>query len=110
SGRRADALAGLAAEIGARVIVADLSRREDTARLAEEAGEVDVFVANAALPASGPLFDFSEDEIDRALEVNLRAPIALSRRLAPGMIERRRGQIVLISSIAGKVLSPGSTL
>ena len=110
SGRRADALHGIAEEVGARVILADLTSRADVARLADEAGDVDVFVANAALPATGPLLDFSEEEIDRALEVNLRAPIALARRLAPGMVARRRGQIVLISSIAGKVISPGSTL
>jgi uncharacterized protein len=110
SGRRANALRGVAEEIGARVIVADLTRREEVARLAEEAGAVDVFVANAALPASGPVLDFTEEQIDRALEVNLRAPIALTRRLAPGMVERGRGQIVFISSIAGKVISPGSAI
>ena len=110
SGRRADALRGIAEEIGARVVVADLSSRADVTRLADEVGDVDVFVANAALPASGPLFDFSEEEVDRALEVNLRAPIALARRFAPGMVARHRGQIVLISSIAGKVISPGTTL
>ncbi len=110
SGRNAGALEGLAAEIGARVIVADLSRREDTARLADEAGDVDVLVANAALPASGPLLEFTEEQIDRALEVNLRAPIALTRRLAPGMVARGRGHIVFISSIAGKIASPGTSL
>jgi uncharacterized protein len=110
SGRRADALRALADETGARVIVADLSKREDVTRLAAEAGDVDVLVANAALPASGPLLDFTEEEIDRALDVNLRAPVALARSLAPGMVARGRGQIVLISSLAGKVASPGTSL
>jgi len=110
TGRRADALAGLAAEIGARVVVADLARREDVSRLAGEAGEIDVLVANAALPASGPVLEFSEEEIDRALDVNLRAPIALARCVAPGMVARGRGQIVFVSSIAGKVASPGTAL
>jgi short-subunit dehydrogenase len=110
SGRRPDALQGIAAEIGARVVVADLEKRDDVARLADEAGVVDVLVANAALPASGPLLDFTEEQIDRALDVNLRAPIALARRLAPGMAARGRGQIVLVSSLAGKVASPGTAL
>jgi short-subunit dehydrogenase len=110
SGRRADALCGIAEEIGARVVVADLSVRADVARLADEAGEIDVLVANAALPASGPLLDFTEEQIDRALDVNLRAPIALARRLAGGMGARRRGQIVLISSMSGKVASPGTSI
>jgi short-subunit dehydrogenase len=110
TGRRADALAPIASETGARVVVADLARREDVGRLADEAGDVDVLVANAALPASGPLLDFSDDDVDRAIEVNLRAPIALTRSVAPGMLARGRGQIVLVSSIAGKVASPGSAL
>jgi short-subunit dehydrogenase len=110
SGRRAEALRGLADEIGARVIVADLERRADVTRLAAEAGDVDVFVANAALPASGPLLEFTDEQIDRGLDVNLRAPIVLSRRFAEGMVARRRGQIVLISSIAGKTASPGTAV
>jgi uncharacterized protein len=110
SGRRADALEGIAREIGARVIVADLAKRDDVTRLADEAGDVDVLVANAALPASGPLLSFTDEEIERALDVNLRAPIVLARRLAPGMVARRRGHIVLISSIGGKVASVGTSI
>ena len=110
SGRRADALEGIAGEVKARVIVADLTKRDDVARLAAEAGDIDVLVANAALPASGPFLDFTPEEIDRALDVNLRAPMALSRALVPGMVERRRGHVVLISSLAGKVASPGTAL
>lgn len=110
SGRRADALSGIASAIKARIIVADLEKREDVTRLANEAGAVDVLVANAALPASGPLLDFTAEQIERAIDVNLRAPIALCRQLVPGMVERRRGQIVFVSSIAGKVASPGSSI
>jgi short-subunit dehydrogenase len=110
SGRRADALAGIAADTGARVIVADLARREDVARLAAEAGEVDVLVANAALPATGPIEEFTEAELDRALDVNLRAPIVLTWALAKGMMARGRGHVVVIGSIASKVASPGSAM
>ena len=53
-------------------------------RLLEEVGNVDVLVANAALPASGELGSFSVEEIDRALAVNLRAPIVLARALSRG--------------------------
>lgn len=110
TGRRADALAPLAAETGARVIVADLAERADVARLCAEAGDVDVLVANAALPASGPLLDFAADEIDRALDVNLRAPIQMTRALVPGMLGRGRGRVVFISSIAGMLASAGMSL
>jgi short-subunit dehydrogenase len=110
SGRRQDALDELAASLGdrAQVLVADLAERDAPARLAEDAGAVDVLVANAALPASGRVEDFDHDEIDRALDVNLRAPIQLTRALLPGMLARGRGHVVLVSSLSGKVASPRS--
>ena len=110
SGRRADVLDELAGELGARAIVADLADRADVERLAGDAGEIDVLVANAALPASGVFTELEQDQIDRMLEVNLRAPIALARALAPGMVARREGHIVFISSLAGKVASPASAI
>ena len=67
-----------------------------------------MLVANAALPASGRVEDFEPEEIDRAIDVNLRAPIQLTRALLPGMLERGRGHVVLVSSLSGKVASPRS--
>src|SRR5690349_14834028 len=112
NGRRADALDELAASLGDRVetLVADLGSRDELSSLLERAGDVDVLVANAALPASGWLDSFDPDEIDRALEVNLRAPIQLARALAPRMVERGSGHLVFISSMSGKVPSMGSTV
>jgi uncharacterized protein len=108
--RRAEELERIAATLGGRpeAIPADLTY--DAAALAERAGAVDVLVANAALPASGPIEDFSPEEIDRALDVNLRAPIQLTRALVGGMVERGSGHIVLVSSLSGKVASVGSAL
>jgi short-subunit dehydrogenase len=108
--RRTEVLEPLAADLGARVIGCDLSSREDVARLIEEAGRIDVLIANAALPASGLLSELTQPEIDRMLEVNLRAPIALARALAPGMVERRRGHLAFISSLSGKTASPASSV
>jgi uncharacterized protein len=109
--RRADALEALAAELGgAEVVAADLLRPEDRARLLGEAGAVDVLVANAGLPASGPLPDFSAEELDRALDVNLRAPLQLARALVPGMVERGAGHVVFVASLHGKTASPGSAV
>ncbi|HXJ34338.1 MAG TPA: SDR family oxidoreductase [Candidatus Eisenbacteria bacterium] len=110
SGRRADALRPLATAIGARVVVADLVDRASVVRCMEEAGPIDVLVANAGLPASGPLLGFDPEEIDRALDVNLRAPIMMARHAAAGMRARGRGQIVFISSISGKVAGPGTSI
>jgi short-subunit dehydrogenase len=108
--RRTEVLEPLAVDLGARVVACDLARQADVERLIEEAGRVDVLIANAALPASGLLLDLSQAEIDRMLEVNLRAPIALTRALAPGMVERRRGHLAFISSLSGKTASPASSI
>ena len=112
TGRRLDVLEPLASEISARAVACDLSRREDVERLIAEALEakIEVLIANAGLPASGVLTESTQDEIDRMLEINLRAPIALARALAPAMIERRRGHMVFISSLSGKVTSPASSI
>ncbi|HEX3802630.1 MAG TPA: SDR family NAD(P)-dependent oxidoreductase [Solirubrobacteraceae bacterium] len=110
SGRRLDVLTPLADELGARAIAADLATRADVERLADAAAEVDILVANAALPASGHLLELSPAQIDAMLEVNLRAPIALTRALAPAMVQRERGHIVLISSLSGKAAAPASSV
>ena len=112
TGRRADQLDELAREVGARALVCDLAQREAVNRLAREAAriEVDVLIANAALPASGLVTELTQAEIDRMLEVNLRAPVALARALMPGMISRRRGHLVFISSLSGKGASPASAV
>jgi len=110
TGRREEVLEPLAAEIGGRALRCDLADRADVERLIDEARDVDVLVANAALPASGRILSFDVAEIDRALDVNLRAPIMLSRRLGERMADRGSGHIVLVSSLAGKVASGGGSI
>jgi uncharacterized protein len=108
TGRREEQLAALGTSLGegrVELVALDLAERDGPARLAEASGAVDVLVANAALPASGRVEDFTPDAIDRALDVNLRAPMQLTRALLPGMLERGRGHIVLVSSLSGKVAS-----
>jgi short-subunit dehydrogenase len=92
-----------------RVIVADLAEQGAGEKLIE-AADPDILVANAALPASGKLDDFSEDEVVRALRVNLEAPIRMAKALAPKLREKGEGQMVFISSLAGRAASPRSTL
>jgi short-subunit dehydrogenase len=112
SGRRVDQLEELRERLGgdAGCLPADLADRAAAAELAARAGAVDVLVSNAALPASGRLDGFTPEEIDRALDVNLRAPVQLTRALLPGMIERGRGHVVIVSSLMGKVASVGAAL
>jgi short-subunit dehydrogenase len=110
TGRRAEVLEPLAAELGGRAIIADLADRDATAALMDEAGQVDILVANAALPASGRLIDYPVEAVDRALDVNLRAPVMMARLVAAGMVSRRRGHLVFISSVGGKVAAGGTSL
>ena len=112
TGRRRDALDELRAQVGERVepVVADLADRQQVGALSEQAGEVDLLVANAALPASGRLDSFSGEELDRALEVNLRAPMQLARELAPVMASRRSGHLVFVSSLNGKIPAGGTSV
>jgi uncharacterized protein len=110
TGRRTDVLEPLATELGARGLAADLSSAEDVQRLAGEAGDVDVLVANAALPAAARLERLTMTEADRVLDVNLRAHVALTHALLPGMLERGRGHLVFMSSTGGKAAAPGNPL
>jgi len=110
TGRRSEVLEPLAAELGARALSIDLSLPEELDRLVAEAGEVDILVANAALPATGTLDSFTMEEIDRALDVNLRAPIALACSLSPSMIARRSGHLCFMSSLSGKAATPQSAI
>jgi short-subunit dehydrogenase len=111
SARRETELTQLAGELGdARVIPADLSRRGEAERLVEEAGDFDILVANAAVPASGGLTTFTVEQIDRALEVNLRSLIVMTRLALPRMLERRSGHLVLMASLAGQVPAPRNSI
>ena len=110
TGRRVDVLEPLAKEVGAISIAADLADPADIDRLLEEAGPIDVLVANAALPGAGDLFELTEEQIDRNIDVNLRTPIKMARRMAPAMIERGAGHIVLIGSLSGLTASPFASM
>jgi short-subunit dehydrogenase len=79
-------------------------------RLISECGQLDVLVANAGLPGSGLLESFAVEEIDRTLEVNLRAPMVMARAVVGPMTARSLGHLVFISSLAGKAASPGSSI
>src|ERR687895_923652 len=108
--RRVEVLEPLAAETGGRALTCDLGDRASVERLVEDAGPVDVLVANAGIPGSGPIESFSLEEIDRAIDVNLRAPMVLARLMCEGMAERGGGQIVFVSSLSGKAGAAGSSI
>ena len=113
SSRKGDELDRLAAELPGdahRALVFDLAEEGAALRLLAEAGDVEVLVANAGLPASGPLDWFSQEEIGRALRVNLESPVRMARELAPRLVERGSGHLVFISSISGKAATARASL
>jgi short-subunit dehydrogenase len=110
TGRRTEVLEPLAAETGARSLALDLADADAVARLAAECANVDVLVSNAGLPGTGQLSSFSVEEIDRALAINLRAPMVLARVIGERMVARRSGHMVFMSSLAGKVGTPRSSV
>lgn len=110
SGRNREVLDALAEELGAIAAPCDLTDRAALRELLAEHGDADVLIANAAVPASGALDSFTEAELDRVVEANLTAPIQMVRAVVPGMVERGRGHVVLISSLGGKVASPGASM
>ncbi len=113
SSRKGEELEQLAAGLPGddhSIAVSDLADPGAAQRLAAEAGDVDVLVANAGLPATGLVEDFSTNEIERAVRVNLEAPIVMTGVLLPAMKARGGGHIVFISSLSGKVASPRSSI
>jgi len=92
------------------VIEADLAGPEAPARLAAEAlvalGRLDVLVNNAAIAHRSPTAGIDAGLVDRLYSVNVRAPLLLIAAVVPGMMERRQGSIVNLSSVSGVVGTP----
>jgi short-subunit dehydrogenase len=110
TGRRAGPVHAIADELGSPAVVADLADPSQLSRLLDEAGPLDVLVANAALPASGEMAEWDQDQIARVLQVNLASPIALTRALLPQFQARGSGHFVYMSSLSGKVGTKGAPL
>jgi NAD(P)-dependent dehydrogenase (short-subunit alcohol dehydrogenase family) len=87
----------------ARFVAADLSDPEDLARLAREAGEVDVLVNNGGFSWFGPTAELDTQTFDALFATNVRAAHQLVGALAPGMAARGRGSIVSVDSMAGHI-------
>lgn len=113
SSRKREELEKLAIELpGDRhsVAVSDLAEPGAAEELAKEAGAIDILVANAGLPGSGRLESYSEENIGRAVRVNLEAPMIIARGLLPAMHSAGAGHLVFISSLAGKSASPRASI
>jgi 3-oxoacyl-[acyl-carrier protein] reductase len=109
SGTREEALAGLAGELGERAVslAANLSDSAEVDALvgrAEQAapdGQVDILVANAGITRDGLLLRMKDEDWETVLKVNLEAYFRLSRAALRGMMRRRWGRIIGITSVVG---------
>ena len=99
----------VAAEIGGRAVQADVSNDEDARRLVEEAGDLDVLVNNAGITRDGLLMRMPDDDWHAVLETNLGGVFHTCRAASRGMLKRRSGSIVNVSSVVGVHGNPGQT-
>ena len=108
--RSRDALAKVAADTGGRAYEADLGDPTTVAGLVarvEADGPIDVLVNNAAIDVTGRFCDLPPGEIGRISQTNLATPMDLCRQVIPGMLARRAGHIVNVSSLGGTNALPG---
>jgi short-subunit dehydrogenase len=114
SGRDRQALDRLAGELSndrrVEVVPADLAEDSAAERLlasVEDAlGPVDVLVNNAGIEITSRYENVTGEEIEGQVAVNLTAPMLLTRGVLPGMLERGRGHVVNVASLAGKAFPP----
>ena len=100
---------GVASEIGGKAIQADVSDPDEAKRLVDEAGEVDVLVNNAGVTRDGLLVRMPDEDWRNVLDTNLGGTFNTCRAASRGMMKRRSGAIVNISSVVGVRGNPGQT-
>jgi short-subunit dehydrogenase len=112
SGRREDALAAVAAELrelGVRAdgVAADLYDLTQVDSLIERSaaalGPLDLLVNNAGVENAAEFARYTREELTSMIDINLTAPLLLTHRVLPGMLERGRGHVVFMASMAGKL-------
>jgi len=91
----------VAKEAGGRAVQADVSDPEQAKRLVEEAGDLDVLVNNAGLTRDGLLARMSDEDWRDVIETNLSSVFYTCRAVTRGMMKKRAGSIVNVSSIVG---------
>ena len=113
SGTREDALAELARELGERVAIVPCDLSNDAAvvglpgQVEKDLGALDILVNNAGLTRDNLAMRMSDEEWDTVLKVNLSAGFRLARASLRGMMKRRWGRIIAITSVVGTTGNPG---
>jgi 3-oxoacyl-[acyl-carrier protein] reductase len=115
SGTRQDALDALAAELGSRVStvacnLGDAAEVDGLVAAAEAvAAPLDILIANAGITRDGLLLRMKDEDWEAVIKVNLEAYFRLSRAALKGMMKRRHGRIIGITSVVGVTGNPGQT-
>jgi 3-oxoacyl-[acyl-carrier protein] reductase len=99
----------VASEIGGAAVQADVSDADEAKRLVDEAGELDILVNNAGVTRDGLIARMSDGDWSEVIETNLGGTFHTCRAAARGMMKRRAGSIVNVSSIVGLHGNPGQT-
>ena len=99
-----------AAEIDGEAIALDVTDPHAVDQAARDAGEVDVLVLTAAMNVRKRILDYSLEEFDRVVGLNLRATFSVVQAFGRTMVERGRGSIVVFSSIRGYMVEPGQSV
>ena len=99
----------VASEAGGRAVQADVGDPDEAKRLVEEAGDLDVLVNNAGVTRDGLIARMSDEDWRAVIDTNLGGVFHTCRAAARGMMRRRSGSIVNISSIVGLHGNPGQT-
>jgi len=114
SGTRAEALDALKSELGSRAFTAtcnlsDVASVEALTKAAEEAagGSIDILVNNAGITRDNLFMRMKDEEWDQVIAVNLSAAFRLSRAVLRGMMKKRWGRIIQITSVVGATGNPG---
>jgi len=114
--RREDRLTALAKQISDRggralPVAADVSDTASLERLRSDAesafGAVDVLVNNAGIPGGGPFANVSMEQVERVIDVNVLGVMRATKVFLPSFLERKRGHVVNVASLAGRYASPG---
>ena len=99
----------VAAEAGGRAVEADVSEPEEAKRLVEASGELDILVNNAGITRDTLLARMPDDDWRAVIETNLSGCFYTCRAAVRGMMKRRAGSIVNVSSVVGLHGNPGQT-
>ena len=88
---------------GVKRIVSDLTKLEDIPKIKEETGDIDILVNNAGMDIRKSYIDYQEEDVQKIVNLNLRAPIELIKLYAPKWIENGVGRVVNVASQAAEI-------